>query len=95
MLICCSEYEGGPLGIFEAAASGRAVMTTEVGNSKHIKGIKMFDTVCQAAAMIQLFNDNPQLFSAYQQNITDEVRLNWDMKSLIRTHFLPIVENHC
>jgi glycosyltransferase involved in cell wall biosynthesis len=36
VLICCSVYESGPLGIFEAAAMGIPVLTTAVGNSKFI-----------------------------------------------------------
>ena len=88
LLICCSEFEAGPLGIFEAAACGVPVLTRRVGNAQYIKGIATFDTVEEAVQKIQAWS-----FSN-DAEVTREVRTNWSMKHLIQKHLQPLIETH-
>jgi glycosyltransferase involved in cell wall biosynthesis len=92
LLICCSELEGGPLGIFEAAASGVPVLTRPVGNVQEIQGIATFNTVKQALDQIRRWNSDLPSLVAYRQRITAEVRERWNMKYLIQTHLDPYLE---
>ncbi len=94
LLICCSDFESGPLGIFEAAACGIPVLLRRnVGNASKIKDITMFDTAAEAAEIIRHWNENPTLLQEYTQTICTEVRTNWGMEHLIKTHLLPILKN--
>jgi len=90
-LLCCSELEAGPLGIFEAASCGIPVLTRQVGNAQHIKGVALFDTVDDALAQLDAWNNNIQGLQKYTREITHEVRVNWSMRTLIKKHLEPVV----
>ena len=83
LLVCCSKFEAGPLGIFEAAACGVPVLTRSVGNAQLIDGIALFDTVDDAVLQIQSWNQLPRSLYAYTKHITREVRENWSMQKLL------------
>ena len=91
LLICCSEFEAGPLGIFEAAACGIPVLTRPVGNVRHIKGIATFDTTEDAVRQITTWNDNISILEEYTKTVTHEVRINWSMNKLIKEHLVPCI----
>ena len=86
LLICCSVLEAGPLGIFEAASCGVPVMTTAVGNAQHIKGIFIFDTSQEAVDRINSWNRDLSELTSYTDIVSQEVRTNWSMDSLINKY---------
>ena len=92
-LICCSELEGGPLGIFEAASCGVPVLTRRVGNVQYIKGIAMFETVDEALQTIDIWNGNVDGLREYTKAVTKEVRINWSMRHLITKHLVPVLDD--
>jgi glycosyltransferase involved in cell wall biosynthesis len=94
-LICCSELEGGPLGIFEAASCGIPVLTRRVGNAQYVKGIATFDTAEEALQILASWNKNVEALRDCTNNVTNEVRTNWSMQSLITRHLLPLVDKSC
>ena len=87
-LLCCSELEAGPLGIFEAASCGVPVLTRPVGNAQHIKGIALFNTADDALAQLDAWNNNIQELQKYTHKVSHEVRVNWNMRTLIRKHLM-------
>jgi glycosyltransferase involved in cell wall biosynthesis len=87
-LLCCSELEAGPLGIFEAASCGIPVLTRPVGNAQHVKGIAVFDTADDALAQLNAWNNNIQELKEYSHKVSHEVRVNWNMRTLIRKHLM-------
>jgi hypothetical protein len=91
-LICCSELEGGPLGIFEAASCGVPVLTRRVGNVQYIKGIALFETTDEALRTIDIWNGNVVRLREYAKAVTKEVRINWSMRTLINRHLVPVLE---
>lgn len=93
LLICCSEFESGPLGIFEAAACGVAVLCRKgVGNASQIKGVATFDSVIDAVALVEHWKADPSTFCSYAAAVCKEVRENWDMDTLIERHLLPVLD---
>ena len=92
-LICCSELEGGPLGIFEAASCGIPVLTRRVGNAQYVKGIATFDTTEEALQILASWNKNVEALRDCTKNVTNEVRNNWSMRTLITRHLLPLIDN--
>ena len=92
-LICCSELEGGPLGIFEAASCGIPVLTRRVGNAQYVKGIATFDTAEEALQILASWNKNVEALRVCTNNVTNEVRNNWSMYALITRHLLPLIDN--
>jgi hypothetical protein len=100
LLICASDFESGPLGIFEAAACGIPTLLRRnpsngdnTSNASKIQGIATFETAVEAAEIIRGWNENPTLLQEYARNICAEVRTNWGMEHLIRTHLLPVLKN--
>jgi len=91
LLISCSVFEGGPLGIFEASSSGIPVMTTKTGNAQEIEGIVTFTTAQEAIDQINIWNQNLEELKNYTERVTQEVRENWSMKALIAKHMIPII----
>ena len=91
MLICCSEFEAGPLGLFEAAASGIPILTTRVGNAQFIKGVETFTTAQEAVDRINYWNNNLEKLKTYTDRVTHEVRTNWNMEVLIKKHLSPLL----
>ena len=91
-LICCSELEGGPLGIFEAASCGIPVLTRPVGNVQYIKGIALFDTADEALSVLDIWNGNVTTLQKYVDEVTKDVRINWSMRTLIHKHLMPILK---
>ena len=89
LLISCSEFEAGPLGIFEAASCGVPVLTRPVGNAKYIQGIRTFNTVDEAVDIIKGWNETS--LRVYRDTITHEVHTNWSMKKCIKDYFEPCV----
>jgi glycosyltransferase involved in cell wall biosynthesis len=87
-LLCCSELEAGPLGIFEAASCGVPVLTRPVGNAQHIKGIALFNTADDALAQLDTWNNNIHDLQEYTRKVSHEVRVNWNMRTLIRKHLM-------
>jgi glycosyltransferase involved in cell wall biosynthesis len=92
-LICCSQLEGGPLGIFEAASCGIPVLTRRVGNAQYVKGIATFDTADEALRQLDIWNGNVDGLREYAKAVTSEVRINWSMRTLINRHLVPVLEN--
>jgi len=92
-LICCSQLEGGPLGIFEAASCGVPVLTRRVGNAQYVKGIAMFDTADEALQILDIWNGNVDGLREYTNDVTKEVRINWSMRTLITRHLMPLINN--
>jgi glycosyltransferase involved in cell wall biosynthesis len=92
-LICCSQLEGGPLGIFEAASCGIPVLTRRVGNAQYVKGIVTFDTADEALRQLDIWNGNVDGLREYAKAVTKEVRINWSMRTLINRHLVPVLEN--
>ena len=92
-LICCSHLEGGPLGIFEAASCGVPVLTRRVGNVQYIKGIAMFETADEALNILDIWNGNVDALREYANDVTNEVRVNWSMCTLIHKHLMPVLNN--
>jgi glycosyltransferase involved in cell wall biosynthesis/SAM-dependent methyltransferase len=91
LLICCSRYEGGPTGLFEAAAMGIPILSRRVGCAQDVKGIALFDTVDEALVQLAYWNENISVLEEYTKNITREVRVNWGMKTLIDRHLKSTV----
>jgi glycosyltransferase involved in cell wall biosynthesis len=91
VLICCSEFEAGPLGLFEAAASGIPILTTRVGNAQFIKGVETFTTAQEAVDRINYWNNNLEKLKTYTDRVTHEVRSNWNMEVLIKKHLSPLL----
>ena len=90
LLISCSEFEAGPLGIFEAASCGVPVLTRPVGNAKYIHGVRTFNTIDEAVDIISHWSDNINALQQYTKTVVEDVRNNWNMKTLIDTHLKPI-----
>ena len=93
VLICCSQLEGGPLGIFEAASCGIPVLTRRVGNAQYVKGIATFDTADEALRQLDIWNGDVDGLREYATAVTKEVRINWSMRTLITRHLVPVLEN--
>ena len=91
-LICCSQLEGGPLGIFEAASCGVPVLTRRVGNAQYVKGIALFDTADEALGILDIWNGNVDGIRAYTKAVTSEVRINWSMRTLITKHLSHVTQ---
>jgi glycosyltransferase involved in cell wall biosynthesis len=91
LFISCSEFEAGPLGIFESASCGVPVLTRPVGNTQHVEGIKTFNTVEEAVSIIQSWNENIDSLRMYRDALTNEVRTNWSMEKCIKTYFKPCI----
>lgn len=92
-LICCSQLEGGPLGIFEAASCGIPVLTRHVGNAQYVKGIALFDTVEEALQILENWNENIDALRDYTNSVNQEVRIHWSMRTLITKHLMPVLSN--
>jgi glycosyltransferase involved in cell wall biosynthesis len=90
-LICCSKYEGGPNGIFEAASSGVPVLTRIVGCAQDVEGIALFDTAEDAIHIISRWNSNLSELKEYTLKITNEVRSKWGLKTCIEKYLVPIL----
>jgi hypothetical protein len=93
VLICCSTYESGPLGVFEAAALGIPVLTTAVGNSQRIPGLKVFSTVDEAVAILQRWKHYPNERTEYAAALQTTVRTQWSMDACLRDHMIPVVQH--
>lgn len=89
LLVSCSEFESGPLGIFEAAACGVPVLIKPTGNAQYIKGIRIFSTVEQAVECINHWNNNLDELRVYRDAVTHDVRSEWSMKKCIETFLEP------
>jgi len=76
IMVCTSLYEGGPLGMLEAMASGVPAISTNVGLMKELDILK-FDTEDEAAEIIKMLKD-PDKRKEYTQVCLNEVqRFNW------------------
>jgi glycosyltransferase involved in cell wall biosynthesis len=93
LLICTSEAEAGPLGIFEAAACGIPVLSTKVGNVSELQSLMTFETVEQAVEIIEYLNKNPAVLQEYLVKVTDEVRNNWSAELLISKYWKPVIDS--
>jgi len=91
LLICCSKYEGAPTGIFEAASLGIPVLTRRVGCAQDVKGIALYNTVDEAVAQLNYWNENIVVLEEYTRKITNEIRENWGLKTLIDRHLKPTI----
>jgi glycosyltransferase involved in cell wall biosynthesis len=92
IVICTSRFEGNPLGVFEAIACHIPVISTKVGNVVELQNIKTFETVEDAVDIIEKFNKNPESLSKYIKDLTEEVRTNWDWKTIFDKHWQPVFE---
>jgi FkbM family methyltransferase len=91
--ICCSEFEAGPLGIFEAASYGVPVLTRPVGNAQYIKGIRTFTTVQEAVDIIHEWKNFEQL-QTYRDDVTKDVRTHWSMQKCIEGYLEPVLHGN-
>lgn len=78
MLICTSFFEAGPLGVFEASACGVPVLSTPVGNVIELQNIKTFTSIEEAVQIINDFRQDKDLYDNYKNNLSSEVRENWN-----------------
>ena len=92
LLVCCSEFEAGPLGVFEASAMGKPVLIRRVGNAQLIKDIATFETVEDAVTQIASWNAFPVSLRLYAEYITRCVRSEWSMETLITQHLRHLVQ---
>jgi glycosyltransferase involved in cell wall biosynthesis len=93
MLICCSKYEAGPLGIMEAASLGIPVISTKVGNISELESLKFFNSVEEAVDIINNFKANTEELITYTKNVSEEViqKFNWSV--LAEKYWKPFFEN--
>ena len=89
MLVYTSLSEGGPLGVFEAAACGIPVISTKVGNVHELKTIKTFETVDEAVDIINHFNKNTDELEKYIKDLSEEVIQNWDWNVIGSKYWIP------
>lgn len=92
MLICTSTSEGGPLGMFEAAAAGIPVISTRVGNVGRLKHIQFFDSPQAAADIITRLNSSEQQLAQYTAAVTAEVRRRFCWDKLYAQHWRPLFQ---
>lgn len=92
MLICTSEFEGGPLGILEAAACGIPVISTNVGTIQYLKKIRTFETVKEAVNIIAELNNDADLLAKYIKDVSTEVREEWDWEKLCKDYWTPMFQ---
>ena len=85
-----STSEGAGLGMLEASACGIPVITTKVGYAYYLKNIKTFETVDEAVELIQWLNNGNVV--EYAKNLTDEVRTNWNWKTVCEKFWKPVFE---
>lgn len=90
ILVCCSTFECGPLGVFEAAACNIPVISTRVGNAGTLRELKTFETVEQAVALVEDLR-NDQYCREYVSRLSNEVRSEWDAKLLLERHMVPFI----
>ena len=84
ILICCSQNESGPLGIFEAAACGIPVISTHVGLLHHICSMFFIKTPTDVEKIIK----NTDIVE-YAEQVTREIRGEWSFEKLIRDYWVP------
>lgn len=90
--VSVTEFEGGPLSIFEAAALGLIVFTRKnVGSASKIEGIKQFETPSELLELFNYYERNVTEREEYRKAIQREVRSKWGMRYLIHKYFLPVV----
>ena len=92
LLVCCSTFEGGPLGIFEAGACAIPVLSTPVGNVTKVKSIKTFETIQEAVGIIKTLNGNSKMLSDYIRDTTMEIRKNWNWEVICKQYWQPLFE---
>jgi len=92
LIISCSEFESGPLGIFEAAACGIPSITTPTGNAASLASIKTFNTTDEAVALIDALNRNSEALREYTRKLSAEVRANWGWAHLCKKYWSNLFE---
>ena len=93
MLVVSSATEGAGLSMVEAGAMGIPVISTKVGFANMLKNIRTFDTPDEAAEIIRDFKKNPDKLIRYRDELTDEIRNNWNWKYLAEKYWKPIIQN--
>lgn len=83
LVISCSRYEGGPLGLFEAASAGVGILSTNVGNISKLNNIVTMSSVEDAVEKIKKWNNDIDSFNSYSKKVTDEVRNDWSWEKKI------------
>lgn len=92
MLICTSAVEGGPLGIFEAAAAGIPVLSTRVGNVARLQHVMFFQTPDEAALLIHKLNADEATLISYARAVTAEVRSRFNWDTLYTNYWRPLFQ---
>lgn len=92
LLICCSIHEGGPCGVFEAAAAGLPVLSTRVGNAYEVPGLATYGNAEEAIAQIKAWNEDLPSLVAYRERFREEVCERWNVKLLIEKHLNPFLQ---
>jgi len=92
LLICTSKFEGGPLGIMEAAACGIPVISTNVGRLKELNTIKTFETEEEAVEIIKWLDD-PENLQTYKNDVCSEVREKFNFKHLLEKYWKPLIDS--
>ena len=95
LVISTSTEEGGPLGLFEAAASGVAIFSTKVGNIQTLKNIKTFVDLSEAISQIKYWNNNIEEFNDYRKRVTNEVKEEWSWEKKIDAWDDFLVDRRC
>lgn len=91
ILVCCSEFEGNPLPIFEAAACGICVLSRPVGNTVKLKNIKHFNNAEEAIKIINELRN--ETLKNYIQSVTEEVRFNWNWSLIAEKYWKPFLNS--
>jgi glycosyltransferase involved in cell wall biosynthesis len=92
LLMYTSTKEGAGLGILEAGACNIPVITTKVGYSQYLQNIKTFETVDEAVELINWLNSDPAVLKEYVTNLSNEIRTNWDWKTISERYWKPVLE---
>jgi FkbM family methyltransferase len=53
----------------------------------------LFDTADEALQVLENWNENVNILQEYTKAVTQEVRINWSMRTLITKHLAPVLSN--
>lgn len=87
MLLVTSREEAGPLGAFEAASNGVAVLSAPIVNSNwaRVQGAAFFNTTAEAVNVLRSLQQNAQQLRIYSATLCEEVRRSWSYETLIES----------
>ena len=89
LYICCSKQDGGPLPVFEAIASGRPAISTQVGNVQHIEHLFLYKTAEEAVSFIHSLNQDTHKLQTYFDHLYSDIQQHWDGDYLLEQFWYP------